>query len=91
MTRHSLSVSRRTALPLRLLALLLSLCPSPAHGDTGPGDWWMFHHDPQHTGRSPFSGPTAPVAKVGVCHREYYHFFAGYWSRRYYLHRVRRW
>ena len=27
---------------------------------TGPneqGDWWMFHHDPQHTGRSPFTGP----------------------------------
>ena len=31
---------------------------------TGPakyGDWWMFHHDPQHTGRSPFIGPTFPV------------------------------
>jgi len=24
----------------------------------GRGDWWMFHHDPQHTGRSSFSGPS---------------------------------
>ena len=33
---------------------------------TGPqeqGDWWMFHHDPQHTGRSPFTGPSSPVKK----------------------------
>ena len=22
-----------------------------------PGDWWMFGHDPQHTRRSPFTGP----------------------------------
>ena len=29
----------------------------------GPGDWWMFHHDPQHTARSPFSGPTFPAQK----------------------------
>ena len=31
---------------------------------TGPvkyGDWWMFHHDPQHTGRSPFICPICPV------------------------------
>ena len=27
------------------------------------GDWWMFHHDPQHTGRSPFTGPSAPSLK----------------------------
>ena len=27
----------------------------------GHGDWWMFHHDAQHTGRSPFTGPAAPV------------------------------
>ena len=25
------------------------------------GDWWMFHHDPQHTGRSPFTGPSTPL------------------------------
>ena len=24
------------------------------------GDWWMFHHDVQHTGRSPFTGPAIP-------------------------------
>ena len=27
----------------------------------GPGDWWMFHHDLQHSGRSLFSGPASPV------------------------------
>jgi len=30
---------------------------------SGRGDWWMFHHDAQHTGRSPFTGPSTPVAK----------------------------
>jgi len=25
------------------------------------GDWWMFHHDPQHTGRSPFTVPAPAV------------------------------
>ena len=29
----------------------------------GAGDWWMFHHDPQHTGRSAFLGPIAPTQK----------------------------
>ena len=29
----------------------------------GPGDWWMFHHDPQHSGRSPFTGPALPVQR----------------------------
>ena len=27
------------------------------------GDWWMFHHDVQHTGCSPFSGPAIPALK----------------------------
>ena len=26
-----------------------------------PGDWWMYGHDPQHTGRSPFVAPSAPT------------------------------
>jgi len=30
---------------------------------SGRGDWWMFQHDPQHTGRSPFTGPKSPVQK----------------------------
>jgi len=29
----------------------------------GHGDWWMFRHDPQHTGRSPFTGPAAAAMK----------------------------
>ena len=62
MTRISLTAVARAALSfLCLLALLYSLCLSPARGDTGPGNWWMFRHDPQHTGRSPFSGPASPV------------------------------
>jgi len=27
---------------------------------TGRGDWWMFGHDPQHTGLSSFTGPDTP-------------------------------
>jgi len=29
----------------------------------GRGDWWLFHHDPQHTGRSPFTGPATATKK----------------------------
>jgi outer membrane protein assembly factor BamB len=29
----------------------------------GPGDWWMFGHDPQHTRRSPFTGPATNALK----------------------------
>jgi len=29
----------------------------------GRGDWWMFHHDPQHSGRSPFTGPSTAKKK----------------------------
>ena len=34
-----------------------------AASTAGRGDWWMFNHDPQHTGRSPFNGPASPVLK----------------------------
>ncbi len=54
--------SRRAALPiLCLFAFALGLWLSPAWGDTGPGDWGMFQHDAQHTGRSAFTGPATPV------------------------------
>ena len=33
----------------------------------GPGDWWMFHHDAQHTGLSAFTGP-AIRTEVEICH-----------------------
>ena len=62
MTSKVQSAACRTALPfLCLLALLLGLGMSPVRGDEGPGNWWMFHHDLQHTGRSPFTGPALPV------------------------------
>lgn len=33
------------------------------YGETiiGRGDWWMYMHDAQHTGRSAFVGPQSPV------------------------------
>ena len=30
---------------------------------SGPGDWYMFGHDPQHTRRSPFMGPATNALK----------------------------
>jgi len=42
-----------------LLAVCALMWASPVLA-AGPGDWWMFRHDPQHTGRSPFHGPSAP-------------------------------
>ena len=39
-----------------IVLLLLLLLSSFASG-TGRGDWWMFHHDAQHTGRSSVCGP----------------------------------
>jgi len=30
------------------------------------GDWWMFLHDAQHTGRSQFNGPSTPTKKWNV-------------------------
>ena len=53
---------RRTVCLLRLLVSLGALsgvfAGSACAADRG--DWWMFQHDPQHTGRSAFSGPSAP-------------------------------
>jgi len=43
-----------------MLCVLFVLITVPGFAGTGRGDWWMFHHDPQHTGRSAFSGPTVP-------------------------------
>ena len=67
---QSLSVTRQAEqsfnyLLLCLLGLFLFIA-NGASADTGQGDWWMFHHDPQHTGRSPFIGPSSPVQKWGI-------------------------
>lgn len=36
-----------------LCVLVIACQPSCT---AGPGDWWLFHHDLLHTGRSPFTG-----------------------------------
>ena len=35
-----------------------------------PGDWWMYGHDPQHTGRSPFVAPSAPSQRWAISGNE---------------------
>jgi len=42
-----------------LMVFCLALLALPALA-SGRGDWWMFQHDPQHTGRSAFTGPGTP-------------------------------
>ena len=50
-----------------LIGLLLTgLCVGYGSKDDTAGgrdDWRMFGHDPQHTGRSPFVGPSTPTKK----------------------------
>ena len=36
-----------------------------------PGDWWMYGHDPQHTGRSPFVAPSAPTQRWATWANEF--------------------
>jgi len=49
-------------LGLALCFAALAAFVMPA-GAAGRGDWWTFHHDAAHTGRSAFSGPTSPLQK----------------------------
>jgi len=60
MSPHSNSITPRL-LPVVLFVLCM-LCTGIARADSR-GDWHMFHHDPQHTGRSPFAGPTNALDK----------------------------
>jgi len=53
-------MSRFLSVLLLALALLYAALPTVA---AGRGDWWMFHHDAQHTGRSAFNGPTSLAVK----------------------------
>ena len=48
---------------LGIMLSCLSFALSAWAQTSGRGDWWMFHHDPQHSGRSPFTGPAAPQLK----------------------------
>jgi outer membrane protein assembly factor BamB len=41
--------------------LIVSAVPIMAGGTGDQGDWWMFHHDPLHSGLSPFTGPREPT------------------------------
>ena len=46
----------------RLLLFLCCLCFAlSAISVQAQGTWWMFHHDPLHTGLSPFAGPNSTV------------------------------
>ena len=45
-----------------LLIVVASLCAS-AVTTAGRGDWWLFRHDLQHTGRSHFTGVSVPALK----------------------------
>jgi len=53
--------ARRPALLPLLLTLAMLLCWSASFA--GRGDWWMYRHDLQHTGRSSFTGPKKPLLK----------------------------
>jgi len=45
---------------LLLFCVIKLAYPAFAAGTGAQGDWWMFRHDPQHTGRSPYDGPSIP-------------------------------
>ena len=57
--------------PARISILLIGLlltglcvgCGGKDDAAGGRGVWRMFRHDAQHTGRSPFVGPSAPTKK----------------------------
>ena len=70
-------VSLRLACRLRVWFLCLCALSFSLHalaaGTGAQGDWWMFHHDPQHTGRSAFSGPSVPLLK--------WEYATGRWNR----------
>ncbi len=61
MKYRSKSILQNLILLFALVAVLFPLSQSPANA--GRGDWWMFGHDPQHTGRSPFKGPDTAAVK----------------------------
>jgi len=46
-----------------LLALCLIILANVGQAASARGDWWMFHHDPQHTGRSSITGPSSLLQK----------------------------
>gem|GEM_PF-754876 len=52
--------------------LLILATLSAAYAQGGRGDWWMVGHDPQHTGRSPFVGPSLPTEKWAFQTKDYY-------------------
>ena len=64
LTSVTSSLRRFSATHAPLLLTLALLYAATAIGMTaGRGDWWMYQHDPQHTGRSAVNGPTMPGIK----------------------------
>jgi outer membrane protein assembly factor BamB len=52
---------KRIGWMIALSAMMLSV--QLAYGQLEDSPWPMFHHDPQHTGRSPYKGPDNPYLK----------------------------
>jgi len=54
----------------KIIILVVLMCTIGAYAGVvrppvakGANDWYMFHHDVRHTGRSPFIGPSKPTVK----------------------------
>ena len=61
--RKSGFVSLIVVLVLMIVGVSSSAVPVPAKAQPANTPWPNFGHDPQHTGRSPYSGPDMPLLK----------------------------
>jgi hypothetical protein len=54
---------RRIVCLICVVAAAHAVATLPALGQLQDSPWPMFHHDLQHTGRSPYIGPDVPTLK----------------------------
>ena len=52
-----------STLAIPLLLLGATVIATPDNGGLADSPWPMVLHDPQHTGRSPYNGPSIPALK----------------------------